>query len=478
MKTVKEVQAYCQENNIKMIDFKMIDIEGKWRHLSIPVQRFNEDTMKYGIGFDGSSYGFAPVEASDMVFVPNLESARLDPYMDVPTLTMIGDVKVIDQRGEENKPFDQYPRNVAMAAIQYMKDQGIADQMMIGPEFEFYIFDHASYEVKHNVAHFHIDSKEADWNMGIDNEQNLAYKTPFQGGYHLDLPHDITYNLRTRMCMEMEDWGIDVKYQHHEVGGPGQVEIEVELEDMVAMADKTMITKYIIKNQANKEGKIATFLPKPLNKEAGSGMHVHMLLRKDGKPIFYDKDGYSLLSEEAHYFIGGLLKHAAALCAFTNPSTQSYKRLIPGFEAPVTIGYATANRSAVVRIPAYVKDPNVKRFELRNPDATCNPYYAYSAILMAGLDGIKNKIDPRKEGWGPFDFNLFDLSPEEQAKIQGLPTSVEEALDALKADHDFLTVDGVFPERLLEIWDKRKRAEAAEINATPNPIEFVKYFDC
>lgn len=476
MKTVQEVLDFCKKNNAKMIDFKMIDLNGKWRHLSIPVQRFNEDTMKYGIGFDGSSYGFAPVESSDMVFVPNIESARMDPFMEIPTVTMTGDVMIIDQPA--NRPFDQYPRNVAKAAVQYMKDQGIADEMLIGPEFEFYIFDHASFEVKHNHAHFTIDAEEADWNMGIDDETNLAYHTPFQGGYHLDLPHDVTYNLRSRICMMMEDWGIDVKYQHHEVGGPGQVEIEVELADMLDMADKTMITKYIIKNETLADGRTATFLPKPLNKEAGSGLHVHMLLRKDGKPIFYDKDGYSLLSEEAHYFIGGLLKHARALCAFTNPSTQSYKRLIPGFEAPVTIGYATANRSAVVRIPAYVKDPMLKRFELRNPDATCNPYYAYSAILMAGLDGIKNKIDPRKEGWGPFDFNLFDLSDEEKAKIQGLPTTVEEALDALKEDHDFLTEGGVFPERLLEIWDKMKRGEAAEINATPNPAEFMKYFDC
>lgn len=477
MKTVNEVLAFCKENDVKMIDFKMIDIEGKWRHLSIPVQRFNEDTMKYGIGFDGSSYGFAPVESSDMVFVPNIESAKLDPFMDVPTVTMTGDVMIIDAK-EANRPFDQYPRNVARAAVDYMKKEGIADEMLIGPEFEFYIFDHASFEVKHNQAHFHVDSKEADWNMGNDKEQNLAYKTPFQGGYHLDMPHDITYNLRTRICMLMEEWGIDVKYQHHEVGGPGQVEVEVELGDMVTMADNTMITKYIIKNQSIKEGKTATFLPKPLHNEAGSGMHVHMLLRKDGKPLFYDKDGYSLLSETAHYFMGGLLKHARAICAFTNPTTQSYKRLIPGFEAPVTIGYATANRSSVIRIPAYAKDPELKRFELRNPDATCNPYYAYAAILMAGIDGIKNKIDPHKEGWGPYDCNLFELPEEEQSKIESLPTNVIEALDALKEDHDFLTAGGVFPERLLKIWDERMRKTALEINATPNPIEFLKYYDC
>lgn len=476
MKTVKEVLAFCKENDVRMIDFKMIDISGKWRQLAIPVERFTEDTMKYGIGFDGSSYGFAPVESSDMVFVPNIESAKLDPFMEVKTVTMTGDVMIIDQK-DNNRPFDQYPRNVAKAAVQYMKDTGIADEMLVGPEFEFYIFDHASFNVDHNEAHFHIDTDEAHWNMGIDDEQNLAYHTPYQGGYHLDLPYDITYNLRSRICMMMQDWGIDVKYQHHEVGGPGQVEIEVELADLLTMADNTMITKYLIKNEAIAEGKTATFLPKPLYKEAGSGLHVHMLLKKDGKPIFYDKNGYSLLSETALYFIGGLCKHARALCAFLNPSTQSYKRLVPGFEAPVTIGYATANRSSVVRIPAYAKDPEHKRFELRNGDATCNPYYAYSAILMAGLDGIKNKINPEGK-YGPYDYNLFDLSEREKKKIQSLPTSVEEALDCLKKDHDFLTAGGVFPERLLEIWDKMKREEAREVNETPNPAEFIKYFDC
>ena len=476
MKTVQEVLAYCKENQARMIDFKMIDLNGRWRHLSIPVERFNEDTMKYGIGFDGSSYGFAPVESSDMVFIPNIESANMDPFMEIPTVTMTGDVYIIDQ--PDNRPFDQYPRNVAKAAIEYMKKEGIADEMLIGPEFEFYIFDHASFECNENRISVHLDTDEAaKWNSGIDDEQNLAYRTAPHGGYHLDLPQDITYNLRSQICMMMQDWGIDVKYQHHEVGGPGQVEIEVELADMVSMADNTMITKYLIKNAAIEDGRTATFLPKPIPGEPGSGLHVHMLLKKDGKPIFYDKDGYSLLSQTALYFIGGLLKHARSICAFTNPSTNSYKRLIPGFEAPVTIGYATANRSSVVRIPAYAKDPEHKRFELRNPDATANPYYAYAAILMAGLDGIKNKIDPEANGWGPYDCNLFDLSPEEQAKIESLPHNLEEALDALKEDHDYLLAGGVFPERLLEIWDEMKRKEACEINETPHPAEFVKYYD-
>lgn len=279
------------------------------------------------------------------------------------------------------------------------------------------------------------------------------------------------------MCLLMEDWGVKVKYHHHEVGGPGQLEIEVELADVAQMADNTMVTKYIIRNAAVAEGCTATFMPKPIYGEAGNGMHVHMLLKKDGKPLFYDENGYAQLSKLAHNFMGGLLRHAKSLCAITNPSTNSFKRLVPGFEAPVTIGYATANRSAVIRIPAYAKSPMSKRFELRNPDGTCNPYYAYAAILMAGLDGVINEIDPSANGWGPYDFNLFDLPEEEKAKIDSLPKSLDEALDALEADHDYLTKGGVFPERLIKIWIDRKRKEAARINQIPHPAEFERYYD-
>ncbi len=476
--SVKEILDFCKEKGIKMIDFKMIDIDGRWHHLSIPVTRFNEDTMKYGIGFDGSNYGFAPVEKSDMVFIPILESAVVDPFAEIPTLTMSGDVRIIDENNSrENPRFDQYPRNVAIAAEEYMRKTGIADRMIIGPEFEFYLFDHVSFCNDRNKAMVHIDAWEADWNTGDDESQNSGYHTSHEGGYHACKPQDVTYDMRSRMCMMLEDWGVKVKYHHHEVGGPGQVEIEVELDDMTKMADNTMIVKYVVKNQAIAEGMTATFMPKPILNEAGSGMHVHMLLLKDGKPIFYDAEGYSHLSETAHYFMGGLLKHAASLCAFTNPSTNSYKRLVPGFEAPVTIGYATANRSSVIRIPAYAKSPDKKRFELRNPDATCNPYYAYAAILMAGLDGIKNKIDPHKNGWGPFDQNLFELSDKDKKKIQQLPVSLGDALTALEKDHAYLTCDGVFPERLIKIWIEKKRKELEELGKIPTPAEFKLYFD-
>ncbi|MCE5236589.1 MAG: type I glutamate--ammonia ligase, partial [Eubacteriales bacterium] len=359
---------------------------------------------------------------------------------------------------------------------QYLKESGVADEMVIGPEFEFYVFDSARFEADEHRASFAVDTVEGHWNSAAQNYGN-GVQVPKKGGYHIDLPADSTYDLRSNICMLLEDWGVKVKYHHHEVGGCGQLEVEVELGEIVKMADSTMAAKYIIKNAARREGRTATFMPKPLAGVAGSGMHVHMLLTKDGKPVFYDEAGYAHLSETALYFIGGLLKHAASLCALTNPSTNSFKRLVPGFEAPVTIGYAMANRSAVVRIPSYAKSPMHKRFELRNPDATCNPYYAYAAILMAGLDGIRERIDPHANGWGPYDFNLFDLPEAEKAKIGGLPKTLDEALDALERDHEYLTRGGVFPERLIGLWIEKKRAEAAELARIPNPAEYVKYYD-
>lgn len=469
-KTLQDILALCEERNIKIVDFKMTDIDGRWRHLSIPVGRLTEDTMKYGIGFDGSNYGYAPIESSDMVFVPDLDSATIDPFAEVPTMTMIGDVMIIDR--PVNRPFDQYPRNVAKRAIDYMKEIGVADRMVVGPEYEFYIFDHVSYSNRQESSGYEISARQAEWSDG-----NNGYQVRNKAGYHTSLPMDVNQDLRNRICLMLEEWGVKVKYHHTEVGACGQLEVEVELGDMTEMADNTMVAKYIIKNAAARDGRTATFMPKPVAGEAGSGMHVHMHLFKDGEPVFYDENGYAQLSDTALWFIGGMLEHAASLCALTNPSTNSYKRLVPGFEAPVTIGYAMANRSAVVRIPAYAKAPKDKRFELRNPDATCNPYYAFAAILMAGLDGIKNKIDPHERGWGPYDFNLYTLSEEEKASIEGLPKSLDEALDALEEDHEYLTNGGVFPERLIDIWIKKKRAELDEIHRIPTPVEFAMYYD-
>ncbi len=470
-----EVTTFCSENKIQMIDFKMIDLIGRWRHLGIPVGRFTPDTLKHGIGFDGSNYGFVPVEKSDMVFVPDISTAVFDPFTDVPTLSMIGDVFVIAE--PDNYRFEQDPRAIAIKAEEYMISTGIADEMRIGPEYEFNIFDHVTYCCEPQKTGFTIDAEQAIWNSGNDEYQNLGYKVPIKGGYHIAPPQDILYDLRARMCILMEENNIPVKYHHHEVAGPGQVEIEVEFGSMREMADKTMLAKYLIKNLAFQEGKTATFLPKPLLGEAGNGMHVHMHLFKNGQPLFYDENGYAALSKEALYFIGGLLKHSSALLAFTSPSTNSYKRLVPGYEAPVSVCFATSNRSAVIRIPAYAKSPAAKRFEFRSADATCNPYLGFSAILMAGLDGIKNKTDPVAEGFGPYDVNLYKLSPEEQAKIKALPKSLDEALDALEKDQEFLLAGGVFPPRLIELWVEAKRAEADKVNRIPHPMEFELYYD-
>ena len=409
-----------------------------------------------------------------MVFIPDPDTALIDPFCKIPTLSMTGNAMIIDS--PENRPLAQYPRNIIKAAVKAMQDSGVADEMYILPEFEFYLFNNVSWGVEPNYVGASIDAKQSYWNSACT-EDGLGVIVPKQKNYHIAKPFDIAYECRSEMCMHMKDAGIEINYHHPEVAASGQFEIEPQLGEVVHMADATMMIKYIIHNTALQHGMSATFMPKPIYGEAGSGMHVHMLLMKDGKPVFSDDNGYAHLSETAHYFMGGLLKHIASLCAITNPSTNSFKRLVPGFEAPVTVGYATSNRSAVIRIPAYAKSPEKRRFELRNPDATCNPYFCYAAILMAGLDGIKNKIDPHAEGWGPYDFNLFHLPEEEKAKLKGLPTSLPEALDALEADNDYLTADGVFPKELIASFIKSKRAECSELSKIPHPAEFDKYYN-
>ena len=472
-KNIAEAMRYIAEEEIEFIDFKLVDLKGRYRHLSIPTERLDEKLMKNGIGFDASNYGYASVEKSDMVFYPDLQSAVPDPFTERKTLSMLANVYVI--REGDNIPFEQYPRNIVKAAVDYMKKQEIADEMIIGPEFEFSVFDGMSYEVSSDSIGYRLYSEESEWSAG-DMPSN-GYHTLKKGGYHIDLPHDRSFDLRNEICSAMKHYGIDVKYHHHEVGGSGQQEIEVELEDMLKLADDTMMIKYLTKNIAASNGLSATFMPKPIYDEAGNGMHVHMLLRKDGKNVFYEKGNYANLSQTALYFIGGLLSHVRSLCAFCNPSTNSYKRLVPGFEAPVTIGFASANRSAVIRIPSYAKSEESVRFELRNPDATGNPYFIYAAILMAGLDGIINKIDPYQRNWGPFDFNLYDLSEEEKAHLEHLPTNLEEALAALEEDHDYLLEGNVFPQELLKNWMKMLRKDLSEINSKPHPVEFKLYYD-
>ena len=469
---IQSIMQMIREKDIKMIDFKMVDINGQFRHVTIPAHYFSEETMVNGIGFDASNYGYAVVEKSDMVFIPDPDTAMIDPFCEVPTLSMSGNAMIIDSPA--NRPLAQYPRNIVLAAEQYMKDSGVADTMLILPEFEFYLFDQVGWEVQSNSVSMFVDAKQSYWNSM---DEGLGHIVPKQKAYHVAKPFDTSYECRSEMCMLMEEAGIPIKYHHPEVAASGQFEIEPMLGQMSTMADATMIIKYIIKNTAAKYGKSATLMPKPVYGEAGSGMHVHMLLMKDGQPVFSDDNGYSHLSRTAHYFMGGLLKHIASLCAITNPSTNSFKRLVPGFEAPVTVGYATSNRSAVIRIPAYAKQPSERRFEIRNPDATCNPYFCYAALLMAGLDGVKNQIDPHENGWGPYDMNLYNLPEEEKKKLKGLPTSLEAALDALEADHDYLTAGGVFPIELINNFIKTKREECRQIAAIPHPVEFEKYYN-
>jgi len=469
---IKAIMDLIKTEGIEMVDFKMVDINGAFRHVTVPAHSFNEEMMTDGIGFDASNYGYAVVEKSDMVFIPDPDTAFIDPFCDIPTLSMSGNAMIIDY--PENRPLAQYPRNIVVAVKKYMQDQGIADEILILPEFEFYLFDQVGWEVKPHSIAMDLDAEAAYWNSATDGSGNVV---PKQKNYHIAKPFDTSYEIRSEMCRLIEQVGIPVKYHHPEVGAAGQFEIEPKLGKLSKMADGTMMIKYIIRNTAAKHGKSATLMPKPVMGEAGNGMHVHMLLMKDGRPVFSDDNGYAHLSREAHWFIGGLLKHISALCAITNPSTNSFKRLVPGFEAPVTVGYATSNRSAVIRIPAYAKRPEERRFELRNPDATCNPYFCYAAILMAGLDGIKNKIDPKENGWGPYDFNLFNLPEEEKKKLKGLPTSLDAALDALEADHDFLTEGGVFPLHLIEKFISTKRDELRQMAAIPHPAEFERYYN-
>lgn len=470
--TTQDIMRRIQEEDILMVDFKIVDIDGRFRHVTIPACNFSEDMMTDGIGFDASNYGYAVVENSDMVYIADPDTAMIDPFCGVKTLSMIGNAMIIGH--PENRPLAQYPRNIIRAANNYLQKTGIADTMMILPEFEFYLFDSAGWKIEHQAVSAYVDAKQAYWNSETEGSGCVV---PFQKHYHVAKPLDRTYECRSEMCMEIQRAGIPVKYHHPEVGGAGQFEIEPHLGEVCKMADGTMMIKYIIQNTAKKYGLSATLMPKPVFGEAGSGMHVHMLLLKNGEPVFSDDSGYAYLSKEAHWFMGGLLKHISSLCAITNPSTNSFKRLVPGFEAPVTVGYATSNRSAVIRIPAYAKNPARRRFELRNPDATCNPYLCYAAILMAGIDGIQNRIDPHENGWGPYDINLFDLPPEEKAKLHQLPATLEAALDALEQDHDYLTAGGVFPPELLNAYIARKRAECAELARIPHPAEFERYYN-
>ncbi len=475
MQKSKDIFQYVAQEKIEMVDLKFVDLFGRWHHLTIPVSQFSEKVLTEGVGFDGSSVpGFKSLESGDMVLIPDLTTALIDRFWRPKTLSLICNAAEADTL----KFFTNDPRFMAQRAELYLKQTGIADVSYWSPEFEFYIFDHITYASDINLAFYQIDSEEADWNSGSNEEQNLGHKIPRQGGYHAIPPLDNLYNLRAEMVQRVEECGIPVRYHHHEVGGPGQSEIEIGRHPLTQASDYTMLIKYLIKMAAKEHKKTVTFMPKPLYNEAGSGMHIHIQLYKASQPIFYDAQGWAGLSQTALYFIGGILKHSPALLAFTNPSTNSYKRLVPGFEAPIKLIYGLANRSAAIRIPKYANTPDTKRFEFRPPDATCNIYLALVALLLAGLDGIQQKIDPEGAGYGPYDVNVFKLPSSQRDLIRSLPLSLREALVELEKDYAFLLKGEIFSEKLIQTWiESKMNFEYNEVRNRPHPYEMNLYYD-
>lgn len=466
-----DATAFIREHEVRMVDLKFTDMWGRWHHVTISASEFVPELMTDGVGFDGSSVGFKSVKSGDMVLLPDLSTGFLDPFWDIPTLSFICNTYEADTK----EMFASDPREIVRRAENYMRSSEIAADSLWGPEFEFYVFEQVYLENGSNVASYRVDSIEANWNSA---DGGHGHHIPLHGGYHAIPPRDQLYKLRSRMVTILEEVGIPVKYHHHEVGGPGQCEIETPLMGLMAAADACMVIKYVTKMTANEEGQTVTFLPKPLYGEAGSGMHFHQLLvGKKGENLFYDPNGPSLLSQTALYYIGGLLTHAPAVLAFTNPSTNSYRRLIPGFEAPVNCFFSSGNRSAAIRVPKYATQPNKVRFEFRPPDATCNPYLAMAAMMMAGLDGIKRKIDPTPAGFGPINEDIFSWSTEQRATIKSLPTSLEEALKALGDDHEFLMEGNVFSDKMIQDWITHKTKEDHSVRTRPHPYEIEMYFD-
>ncbi len=474
---IKEIKNLVKSKKIKYVDYKFIDVPGIWQHKTHPISELEDDTFVNGSGFDGSSIrGFQGIEESDMLLVPDPETVFIDPFITEPTISLICDVK--DPRGMKNYAKD--PRNIAKTAEKYLASTGIADTAYFGPELEFFIFDDVQYDVltPYKGTGYSINSNEGIWNSNCSSQPNLGHRVRFKEGYFPVPPTDSQVNIRNEMVGTMNDVGIYVELHHHEVATAGQAEIDMRFDSLVNMADKVMKYKYVVKNIAAKNGKTATFMPKPLFGDNGSGMHVHQSLWKSGKPLFFDKNGYGLLSKTALYYIGGLLSHADALMAFCAPSTNSYKRLVPGYEAPVNLVFSQRNRSAAVRIPMYNDNPKAKRIEFRPPDGTANPYLAFAAMLMAGIDGIKNKIDPVAEGFGPMDKNIYHLSDADKAKIKSVPGSLGESLAALEKDHKFLTKGDVFSDSFIHEWiDYKQTMEIDPVRIRTHPYELYLYYD-
>jgi glutamine synthetase len=469
--TVKEVLQFIKDKKIEVIDFKFNDFPGTWQHFSTPTHELTEDVFEEGLGFDGSSIrGWQAINASDMLVIPDPSTATIDPFNQKPTLSIL--CTIVDPITKEK--YSRDPRNIAQKAEAYLKSTGLGDTAYFGPEPEFFIFDGVRFDQNSHEGYYHIESREGIWESGRGDIPNLGYKVRHKEGYFPVAPTDQLQDIRNEMVAVMEQCGIQIERQHHEVATAGQAEIDFRFDSLTKMADKVMMYKYITKNVAAKYGKTVTFMPKPLFADNGSGMHVHQSIWKAGKPLFAGK-GYAGLSDMCIYYIGGILKHAASLCAFVAPTTNSYKRLVPGYEAPVNLAYSSRNRSASVRIPMYSASPKAKRIEVRFPDPSCNPYIAFAAMLMAGLDGIQNKIHPGE----PLDKNIYDLPPSELKKVPSVPSSLDEALKALEKDHEYLLKGDVFTQDVLDTWiDYKRHKEFDAVRLRPHPYEFFLYYDC
>ena len=469
--TYQDVAALAKKINCEFVDLKFVDLPGIWQHFTIPVGKMTADLFKEGIGFDGSSIrGFQKIHESDMLLFPDPATAFVDPAHELPTISLICDVKDPVTGGS----YSRDPRNVAKKAEAFLKKSGVADVSYWGPELEFFIFNSINFDTNSHESYYHIDAQEGIWNSGKADGPNLGYRIRHKEGYFPVPPTDQMVNLRSKMAKAMMAAGLDIDVHHHEVATGGQTEFAMRFGSLVRQADSVLMYKYICKNIAMQNGYTATFMPKPLFQDNGSGMHVHQSLWKDDTNLFYDAKGYALISQLAKYYIGGLLAHSPALLAFCAPSTNSYRRLVPGYEAPINLVYSQRNRSASVRIPTYSPNPKVRRIEYRCPDSSGNPYLAFAAMLMAGLDGIKNKIDPGQ----PIDKDIYELEPAEKAQIKSTPGSLGEVLDALEKDHAFLLKGNVFTADLIENWIGYKRKnELDAVSLRPHPYEFHLYYD-
>ena len=468
--TQLEILEIMKKENVVSVDLKFMDFPGIWQHFSVPSSQLVIDSFENGFGFDGSSIrGWRSINESDMLVIPDPTTAFIDPFTKYKTISMICDI--VDPITRER--YTRCPRNVAKKAELFLKSTGIADEAYFGPELEFFIFDSIRFDQNAHEGYYHIDSVEGQWNTGREENPNLGYKPRYKEGYFPVPPTDSLQDIREEMTQVLIACGLEVEAQHHEVATGGQGEIDLKFQSLVKMADSTNLYKYILRNVAKRNGKTVTFMPKPLMGDNGTGMHTHISLWKDGKPLFAGSS-YAGISEMAMYFIGGVLKHSTALAAFTNPTTNSYRRLVPGFEAPVNLAYSQRNRSAAIRLPMYSMSPKAKRIEVRYPDGSCNPYLAFSALLMAGLDGIENRIDPGD----PLDKDIYDLPPEELEQVPRMPASLEEAIKELENDYEFLIKSDVFTEDVLKTWITYKlENDVNSLRQRPHPWEFAMYYD-